>query len=753
MTFVPSVLRTIQRRKQPRKELPTKQYITHKHYTRGIEAARRYRGWVERKTTRAGDRGGGFTKFGRGAAMAPAGVIEYGSVVPIAIESAVRKPKETAQQAIPGLLSGFKGMASEAKKRPFEFGGEMIGQAALMYGLQRGISKIPVKGFKPKIPKGTPKGTPKGLVKGKSHLIQKGKPIQKVVPERAGSKIVTHPSQQGKPVYKPSSKQTGIIDRPLSPEMQKLMSKHITKETKVTIPKPKPKTHVKQPGVIDKPLTPEMQKLMSKHITKSKIVKKPTTKVTPKQSDIPFDKPLTHRTRRLTSKHITESKAAPKGKPKVVKPKPDVIDRPLTSKMRQKMLKDIPKEPKTKTPKIEKPPKSPDDIVLDKPLTPEMQKLMSKHFPKKAKTLTPKTKTKTPLPDKPLDVDVKQAILKQYEKSRKVGAERITHVSQRPKPGVEIKRAPSTTKQPGAPGKPPKYEYPTIHPEELPGKIGKGGKKTPQKIDIYERAVGKPKPTVSSGKIKQLEILVKEIKEELKVTPGKGRTQLKASLRNLERELKLGSGEYSEQAVRGQSQQQVLLVKTKPPVLGMKKITLKQIPKPKIKVGKTPKPLGKTSKSQMKTAFPIPIFTPPQTYKQEAKPKYVQKQEITPKQKYVQKHTQKHKQAHKQQKKQAKKQKQFFVQDLGRVQGQARQQKRKQTPKRKQKQLMKQTMTRPQILIQRQQLRAQITQKTKRKKKSEEEKLREFEEKAKEYDPEAWFERHKIATIEEMLGK
>ena len=726
MTFVPSIYRTMQRRRQPKRQVRTEQYRTYKHYQRGTEAARKYRGWVERKTTRDGRRGGGFEKFGRGAAMAPAGLIEYGSVIPIALESAVRKPKQTAEQAVPGLVSGFKGMASEAKKRPYEVGGEVITQAALMYGLQRGISKVPGK-VPVKTPKHIPK-TPKGIPKGKTQIIQKGKPIYKVVPKRAGSKIVTH--RKGQQVFK-QPKRPGVIDRPLTPEVQKSVLGRIPKETKVAIPKTKPKTPVKQPGVIDRPLSPEMQKSMSKHFPKKPKVAldKPTTKVIPKKTDIPFDKPLSPEMRKSMLKGLPKK---PKIKPKATKTKPDVIDRPLTTEMRRRMLKDIPKQPKIKTPKVDKPPKIPDEIVL-KPLEADVQKSVLGKMPKETKVSVPKTTPKTkPIADKPLSIDVRQEILKQYGKSGKVGAERITHVSQRQKAGVATKRAPSKTS-----GEPPKYEYPTIHPEELPGKIGK---KAPQKIDIYERAVGKPKPTVSPGKIKQLEILVKELKEEIKVTPGKGRTQLKANLRNLERELKLGSGEYVEQAVKGQTQQQITLVKTKPPVFRVKKITPKQITKPTPKVGKIPK-------TRMKIQPPIPIVAPTQFYKQETKQGLIQKKESKRIHDQARKHMLGHKQARMQGEKQARKQNQKFLQDLKRAQAQDRKQKRKQAQK------MKKAQTR--ATIPKQLYKTQVPPKTKAKpkKKSKDEKLREFEEKAKEYDPGAWFERHKIATIEEMLGK
>jgi len=205
MTFVPSIYRTMQRRRQPKRQVRTEQYRTYKHYQRGTEAARKYRGWVERKTTRDGRRGGGFEKFGRGAAMAPAGLIEYGSVIPIALESAVRKPKQTAKQALPGLVAGLKGTAAEAKKRPFEFGGEMVGQAILTYGIERGAtaggrqltklspryvsaSKITPKRFYKPSPKGIP-STERVPIKTTPADIQK---IFKTSPYTKGGTRVYH---------------------------------------------------------------------------------------------------------------------------------------------------------------------------------------------------------------------------------------------------------------------------------------------------------------------------------------------------------------------------------------------------------------------------------------------------------------------------------------------------------------------------------------------------------------------------------
>lgn len=126
-------------RRKSQQELRLEKYRTYKHYERGIEAARRYRGWVERKTTRRDDRGGAFVRFGRGVAMAPAGLIEYGAVIPPAFERAAREPRKTVEQALPGLAASVKGAKAEFKKRPYEFGGELAGQALLTYGLERGI--------------------------------------------------------------------------------------------------------------------------------------------------------------------------------------------------------------------------------------------------------------------------------------------------------------------------------------------------------------------------------------------------------------------------------------------------------------------------------------------------------------------------------------------------------------------------------------------------------------------------------------
>lgn len=117
---------------------PLKGFYTRKHYERGIAAAQRYRQWVDRKTGGAG-RGSSFVRFGRGAAKAPAGLIEYGSVVPAAIESAIRKPKKTAEHVVPGFIASYKGTKKELKERPYEFGGELAGQALLTYGLEKGI--------------------------------------------------------------------------------------------------------------------------------------------------------------------------------------------------------------------------------------------------------------------------------------------------------------------------------------------------------------------------------------------------------------------------------------------------------------------------------------------------------------------------------------------------------------------------------------------------------------------------------------
>ena len=123
----------------PRK-IEFKRYATYKHYTRAMEAAKRYRGWVERKTTKrlGGPRGGRFVRFGRGVAMAPAGLIEYGGVIPPAFEKLYREPRASVRAMGPGLIASGRATIREFKKRPYEMGGEIVGQAALTYGIERG---------------------------------------------------------------------------------------------------------------------------------------------------------------------------------------------------------------------------------------------------------------------------------------------------------------------------------------------------------------------------------------------------------------------------------------------------------------------------------------------------------------------------------------------------------------------------------------------------------------------------------------
>ena len=122
----------------PRK-IEFERYATYKHYTRAMEAAKRYRSWVERKTTRrlGGPRGGRFVRFGRGVAMAPAGLIEYGAVIPPAFEKLYREPRASVRAMGPGLVASGKATIAEFKKRPYEMGGEIAGQALLTYGIER----------------------------------------------------------------------------------------------------------------------------------------------------------------------------------------------------------------------------------------------------------------------------------------------------------------------------------------------------------------------------------------------------------------------------------------------------------------------------------------------------------------------------------------------------------------------------------------------------------------------------------------
>ena len=80
-----------------------------------------------------------FAEFGRGIIRAPGQLVSFAGMIPPAFEYGVRKPAEFKEAFVPGAVVLGAGMVKEAKERPAEFTGEMIGMGLITGGIGRGI--------------------------------------------------------------------------------------------------------------------------------------------------------------------------------------------------------------------------------------------------------------------------------------------------------------------------------------------------------------------------------------------------------------------------------------------------------------------------------------------------------------------------------------------------------------------------------------------------------------------------------------